>query len=126
MVDAPLDEIGEYPAVAQRAIGIVGHLTTPFRAHVPIAVFLDAALVVLWNPEQHPDHAQWHHRAEVLDEIEMLTVGQRVEAPLGELTDHRFELIDLARSEGTRQQIAVDVVHRRVLEDQEPGRYLHV
>ena len=50
---------------------------------------------------------------------------QRIQAARGELADLRFQREHLARGEHPRQQVAVDVVDRRILENQCARRYFH-
>ena len=51
---------------------------------------------------------------------------QRVQALRAVLADLRLERVDLARREHPRQQLAVDVVNRRILENDRAGRDLDV
>ena len=77
------------------------------------------------DTQQHADHPHRHLLAEVVDEVESSRTHQGIQAPPGELADLRFQRQHLARGEHPGQQVAVDVVDRRILEDQRAGRDLH-
>ncbi len=89
------------------------------------------------EPDGAPDlyrrwEALWHRlydacrpEAPTSDEVEPVA-DQRIQTTRAEFTDLGFQRIDLARRENSSQQLAVDVVQRRVLEDHDARRHLDV
>ncbi len=100
-------------------------LLAALRADV-VGLVDDDVLEVLGDAEEHADDAQRHDRAEMLDEVDLISTDERVEAAGGELADQGLDGIHLPRREGTGQQIAADVVDRRILEDQCARRNLDI
>ena len=86
----------------------------------------DGLLVLLGDAEEHADRAHRHLGAEVGDEVEAAGAHERVEAAGAELADLRLERVHLPRGEHPRQQAAVEVVGRRVLEEDHARRDLDV
>ena len=124
----PLDVLLE-PVVGHRAVaelGVhVGHALLG-QAQAVVDAVADVFLVGLGNAEQHADGAHGHLGAEVGDEVEPARAHQRIEAAGAELPDLGLEVVHLARREDPGEQAAMGVVHRGVLEDDRPGRDLHV
>ncbi len=58
---------------------------------------------MLWDAEEHADHAQRHDCAEILDEVEPIPADQGVEATRGEFADLWFQGVDLAWYESPGQ-----------------------
>ena len=83
----------------------------------------DGFLVCLGNAEQHADHAHRHLRSQVRDEVEAPASDQRIEAPGAERTHLRLDRGHSPRSERAGEHAAMDVVDRRVFEDEHAGRH---
>ena len=117
VLGAPVDVGREELAGDQPVLGGL-HRLARLGAHLRVGVVADHLLVVLGDAEQHADHLHRHLRAEVGDEVEPAGADQRIQALRAEFADLGLQRVDLARGEHPRQQLAVDVVDRRVLENQ--------
>ena len=95
-------------------------------AQVAVDVLAHRAPVLRRDAHEHPDDLHRHLGAEVGDEVEPVGADQRVEALGGEVADLLFERGHPLRRERPREQLAVERVRRRVLEDQRARRLLDV
>src|SRR3546814_2722894 len=75
---------------------------------------------------EHADHLHGHLCAQVAHEGEAVRADERIEALGGELADLGLERGQTPWGEGARQQLAVDRVRGRILEDQGSGGLLGV
>ena len=89
-----------------------------------VDVLTERFLVLLGDAQEHADGAHRHRGADVADEVEAAGFHQRIEAAGAELAHLGLELLHAAGCEGARQQAAMEVVVRRVLEDDRAGRHL--
>src|SRR6185312_4371920 len=101
------------------------YLAAPLGAQRRVAVVDVMLLIGFGDAEQHPDHPHRHLRAEIFDEVEPSGVYQRIEAACRELPDPRLQRADLPWGEDPGEQLTMDVVDRRILEDQAARRNLH-
>src|SRR5437588_219227 len=83
-------------------------------------------LIFLGNAQQHADHPHRHLRTQVGDQVEPAGSDQRIQTAGAEFADLRFEVVDLAWGEHPREQFAVDVVDRGILEQQHAGRNVDI
>jgi hypothetical protein len=116
----PVDVLAEL-RVGEAQVGL-GQLRTVFDPEVGVEAVADHLLVVLRDAQQHADRAHWHLGAEVGDEVEPSGADERVQRPGAELADLRFERVHLPRREHSRHEAAMDVVARRILHEDQPGR----
>ncbi len=126
MLGAPVDVCLEHLAKDHGAAFFVLHRLAGLGAQLRIGVVADHLLVVLGDTEKRADHLHRHLRAEIGDEVEPVGTDQRIEALRTVVTDHRLECVDLPGREHPRQELAVDVVDRRVLENDRAGRNLDI
>ena len=102
----------------------VGHRTLG-QPQTLVDAVANGLLVLFGDAEQHPDGAHRHLRAEVPNKIEPARSHQRVEAAGAELAYLRLEIVDVPGGEDPRKQSAMEVVRRRILEDDRSGWQLH-
>ena len=86
----------------------------------------DLLLIILGDAQQVADGPHRHHGAEVGDEIESGAADQRVEFADTELTHQILDGQHAPRREDARQQSTVQVVQRRILEQQNARRHFDV
>ncbi len=76
------------------------------------------------DPQQHADDQHGDDGAEITDEVEATRTNDPVEGPGGVLTHPWFERGHRLWREDARQQAAVDIVQRWVLEEDDSRREL--
>ena len=126
VLGAPVDVLREHP----RDVGQGVHFLDLRYGLVELEAGADAVtnllLVGLRNAEQQSDDPHGHLRAEIADEIEPFGVAQRVERVRAELAHLRLDRQHPFRREHARQQRAVQVVDRGILEQDVAGPQLDV
>ena len=122
---APVDVVGEHLA-HRRRLRRGGLGRTVLDAEALVELLADRFLVLLRDAEQHADRPHRHRRAEVTHEVEAARTDERIERAGAELADLGLDGVHLLGREHARQQAAMDVVDRRVLEEDQPGRQLDV
>ena len=124
VIGPPVDVLGEQ--LAAREIPGEPLRLARLGAQRRVGVLADRLLVLFGDPEQHADHPHGHLRAEVGDEVEPVRALEPIQTVDAELPDLRLQRVHLPRREHTRQQTAMNRVRRRVLEDEDARRHLHV
>ncbi len=124
----PVDVLGE-PLGGAHAVAVglveVGHVAIG-QAQALVDPVADGLLVGLGDAQQHADGAHGHLGAQVLDEVEPALPDQRVEAAGAEAADLGLEVVDGPGREHPGEQAAVEGVGGGILEDDGPGRQVHV
>ena len=127
MLGAPFDELGEQHDCLFKDLLVDLAGVAPLGDIDEGAVAIpDAFLMFFGDAQQISDGPHRHHRPEVGDEIESPRTDERVEFAGAEFTHQGFDGQHASRREDTRQQPAVQVVQRRILEQQNARRHLDV
>src|SRR6202007_1466195 len=121
---SPIDVCGKDVPGGHSAF--VVHRLAGFGTHLRVGLVADEFLVVLGDAEQHADDLHGHLRAEVGDEVDVSRSDQRIQRLRAEVADLRLQRCDLAAGEHPGQQLAVNVVDRRVFHDEQAGRDVEV
>ena len=125
VVRPPVDVVGE-PAAIHHAHTLGRARGLPLvEPHAPVDLVADLLLVLLGDAQQHADHPHRHVGRQVVDEVEPPLVHQRIESPGAERPRLRLDLGHPPRREHPAQEAPVQVVRRRVLEQDDPRRDLH-
>ena len=125
VLGAPGDVVGEHLELSGAVVlGLVRHAVVEAQALVEAVP--DRLLVLLGDAEQHADHPHRHELAQVGDEVEAARADERVEHLGAEGPHLGLERLHLLRREDPGEQAAMEVVVRRVLEEDGPRRDLDV
>ena len=124
VLGAPGDVVRERLELGRAVVlGLVRNAFLESQALVEVVP--DRLLVLLRDTEQHPDDPHRHELAQVRDEIEAARADEGVERLRAEGPHLGLECLHLLRREDPGEQASVEVVIRRVLEEDGPGRDLH-
>ena len=126
MLGPPVDVRTEpAPVGAEEHCGVhVGGGFAVGEAHEGIEVLAHLFLVGVGDAEEHADGLHRHLGAEVGDEIEAAGIHERIERGDTERSDLRLDVEHPLRREHPAEQAAVQVVRRRILEQDVPRRHL--
>ncbi len=102
------------------------HRFTGLGSQVVVPSFADGLEMLVWHSQQHSDHPHGHPSAQISHEVEPLAADEGIQTFSTEFADLGFESADLARGEHPGQQLAMDVVDRRILENDEARRDVDV
>ncbi len=121
MLGAQIDVAREELVMVARHLRHIGHRAL-VEAQPGVDLLANRLLVLVGDSQQHADDAHRHLRSEIGDEVEAARADQRIEGAGTELPHLPLERLHLARREDARQQTPVQVMLRRILEDEDAGR----
>ena len=126
VVGAPIDVGGErLHAVFERArVELAGPSLRYAQPRVDVPA--DRLLALFRNPEQESDRAHRHEHAEIGDDVEVAGIDQGIEQPGAIASYHRLDRGHSLRCEHAREESPVQIVQRRIFEEDDAGRNLHV
>src|ERR1700722_8928632 len=126
MLRPPLDVVLECAGLcAGIEAGHIGHVAL-VESEAVVDDVAERLLVLFGDAEQHADGTHGHLCSQVGDEVERPRSHQRVQGAGAELAHLGLDEVHLAGREDPGEQAAVNVVAGRILEDDGPGRDLHV
>ena len=127
MIGPPFDELGEHHD------GFFEYFLTDFAGLAPFGCVVegaiaisDARLMVFRNAQEITDRPHRHHRPKVCDEIETTRTDERIQFPGTEFAYQRLHGKHPPGSEDPGEQATVQIVQRRILEQQNARRHLDV